>query len=51
VHANNLANADTTGFRADYEVAGSQAVGGYGYDSRHQSRRHGCGVAARGHGA
>ena len=37
VHANNLANADTTGFRADYEVAGTQAVGGYGYDSRHQS--------------
>ena len=37
VHANNLANADTTGFRADYEVAGTQAVPGYGYDSRHQS--------------
>lgn len=37
VHANNLANADTTGFRADYEVAGTQVVPGYGYDSRHQS--------------
>ena len=36
VHANNLANADTKGFRADYEVAGSQAVNGYGYDTRHQ---------------
>lgn len=37
VHANNLANADTQGFRADYEVAGAQRVEGYGYDSRHQS--------------
>lgn len=36
VHANNLANADTQGFRADYEVAGSQAIPGYGYDTRHQ---------------
>ena len=35
VHANNLANADTQGFRADYEVASSQAVEGYGYDARH----------------
>lgn len=37
VHANNLANADTVGFRADYEVAQAQAVDGYGYDTRHQS--------------
>lgn len=37
VHANNLANADTQGFRADYEVAQSQVVPGYGYDTRHQS--------------
>ena len=37
VHANNLANADTQGFRADYEVAAAQAVPGYGYDTRHQS--------------
>ena len=37
VHANNLANADTQGFRADYEVAAAQAVNGYGYDTRHQS--------------
>lgn len=37
VHANNLANADTDGFRADYEVAASQAVPGYGFDTRHQS--------------
>ena len=37
VHANNLANADTAGFRADYEVASAQVVQGYGYDTRHQS--------------
>lgn len=37
VHANNLANADTQGFRADYETAATQAVAGYGYDARHQS--------------
>jgi flagellar basal-body rod protein FlgF len=38
VRANNLANADTTGFRADYEVATSQAVAGQGFDARHMSR-------------
>ena len=38
VHANNLANADTQGFRADYEVAGSQKVPGYGYDANLQSQ-------------
>ena len=37
VHANNLANADTQGFRADYEVAQAQVVPGYGYDTRHQA--------------
>jgi flagellar basal-body rod protein FlgF len=38
VRANNLANADTNGFRADYELATSNVVQGYGYDSRHMSR-------------
>jgi flagellar basal-body rod protein FlgG len=37
VHANNLANLDTPGFRADLELAASQAVNGYGYDTRHLS--------------
>ncbi|MDC7703435.1 flagellar basal body rod protein FlgF [Vogesella indigofera] len=37
VRANNLANADTPGFRADIEVASSQAVPGYGYDARHMT--------------
>lgn len=37
VHANNLANAQTAGFRADLSNAQSAAVSGYGYDSRHQA--------------
>lgn len=37
IRANNLANVDTNGFRADYEVTQSQVVPGYGYDARHQS--------------
>jgi len=35
VHANNLANASTNGFRADLELARSQSVQGYGYSARH----------------
>lgn len=38
VHANNLANLETTGFRADLELAVSQTVPGYGYDTRHMSQ-------------
>jgi flagellar basal-body rod protein FlgF len=39
VHANNLANLDTGGFRADLELARSEPVKtGYGYDDRHMSR-------------
>ena len=38
VRANNLANADTPGFRADIEVASSQVVPGYGYDARQVAR-------------
>jgi flagellar basal-body rod protein FlgF len=38
VHANNLANMETGGFRADLELATSQAVPGYGYDTRHLSQ-------------
>lgn len=37
VHANNLANLDTAGFRADLELATSEAVAGAGYDTRHLS--------------
>lgn len=46
VHANNLANLDTTGFRADLELATSETVPGYGYDSRHMSRLQAEAVAA-----
>jgi flagellar basal-body rod protein FlgF len=35
VHANNLANIDTAGFRASMESAGSAQLGGFGYDDRH----------------
>ncbi|AXA90360.1 flagellar basal-body rod protein FlgF [Massilia sp. YMA4] len=38
VHANNLANADTAGFRANLELATAQAAQGYGYDDRHMSQ-------------
>ena len=38
VRANNLANADTVGFRADMEMSTSQSVQGYGYDDRHMAQ-------------
>lgn len=47
VHANNLANLDTPGFRADLELAQSQAVPGYGYDARHVTRNETSTVATR----
>jgi flagellar basal-body rod protein FlgF len=34
IHANNLANVDTTGFRADFERVSSTALTGDGFDSR-----------------
>jgi flagellar basal-body rod protein FlgF len=34
IHANNLANVDTTGFRADFERVSSTALQGDGFDSR-----------------
>jgi len=37
VHANNLANVNTPGFRADLEIAKAVEVEGYGYDSRHMA--------------
>ncbi|MFS2221037.1 flagellar basal body rod protein FlgF [Pantoea sp. B65] len=36
IHSNNLANANTEGFRADLERASTRRVQGYGYDSRFQ---------------
>ncbi|GGY47782.1 flagellar basal body rod protein FlgF [Pseudoduganella albidiflava] len=37
VHANNLANMDTGGFRANLELATAQKAAGYGYDDRHMA--------------
>lgn len=38
IHANNLANAETTGFRADLEASQTWSVPGQGYDANHMSK-------------
>ncbi|MES2258618.1 MAG: flagellar basal-body rod protein FlgF [Pseudomonadota bacterium] len=38
VHANNMANLDTVGFRANMELTTSRAVPGSGYDARHMAQ-------------
>ncbi|HEY4066972.1 MAG TPA: flagellar basal body rod protein FlgF [Burkholderiaceae bacterium] len=38
VHANNLANLETTGFRSNLELTTSTTVPGYGYDDRHMGK-------------
>lgn len=45
VHANNLANVNTPGFRSDLEMAEAVAVEGYGYDSRHMAQMKNEGVS------
>ncbi|NGZ87392.1 flagellar basal body rod protein FlgF [Duganella aceris] len=47
VHANNLANIDTGGFRANMELSTSQTVNGYGYDDRHLSQLQANSVSTR----
>ncbi|HSD40188.1 MAG TPA: flagellar basal body rod protein FlgF [Rhodocyclaceae bacterium] len=47
VHANNLANMETNGFRADLELATSSTVPGYGYDTRHMSELHANSLSGR----
>ena len=48
IHANNLANLETGGFRADLELATSTAVtSGYGYDARHMSQLQANSIASR----
>jgi flagellar basal-body rod protein FlgF len=47
VHANNLANVETPGFRADLELSSAQAVPGYGYDDRHVTQLHADAVQSR----
>jgi len=45
VRANNLANANTPGFRADLERVQAVAVEGYGYDSRYMALVENAGVS------
>jgi flagellar basal-body rod protein FlgF len=47
VHANNLANMETAGFRANLELASSRALGGYGYDDRHLAVAQGDAISTR----
>jgi flagellar basal-body rod protein FlgF len=47
VHANNLANLDTGGFRANMELSTAQPVNGYGYDDRHMSQLQANSVSTR----
>lgn len=49
VHANNLANAGTTGFRANLEISTAQPLtnSGYGYDSRHMSQMQASAISTR----
>jgi flagellar basal-body rod protein FlgF len=47
VHANNLANMETAGFRANLELSTTAALGGYGYDDRHLARSQSDTIATR----
>ena len=47
VRANNLANVDTVGFRANMELSTAQSVQGYGYDDRHMSQLQANAVSTR----
>lgn len=47
VHANNLANADTPGFRANLELSSSRQVEGAGYAARHLNQLASDAVSAR----
>jgi flagellar basal-body rod protein FlgF len=47
VHANNLANMDTGGFRANMELATAQSLTGSGYDDRHMAQLQANGVLTR----
>ncbi|MEH6437875.1 flagellar basal body rod protein FlgF [Massilia sp. DD77] len=47
VRANNLANADTPGFRANIELASVQGLQGYGYDDVHLSKMEADAVSTR----
>ena len=48
VHANNLANIETSGFRANLEVSTGQSLqNGYGYDDRHMAQTQSSAISTR----
>lgn len=47
VHANNLANIDTSGFRATMALATSAPMPGYGYDDRHGAQMQANSISTR----
>lgn len=49
VHANNLANMETGGFRANLEVSSTQSLSGYGYgyDDRHMTQTQSSAIETR----
>ncbi len=47
VHANNLANMETGGFRANLEISSQQPLSGYGYDDRHMTQMQASSIATR----
>ncbi|WP_312439600.1 flagellar basal-body rod protein FlgF [Janthinobacterium sp.] len=48
VHANNLANIETSGFRANLEVSTAQSLqSGYGYDDRHMTQTQSSAISTR----
>jgi flagellar basal-body rod protein FlgF len=47
VHANNLANMETGGFRANLEISSQQQLSGYGYDDRHMTQMQASSIATR----
>jgi flagellar basal-body rod protein FlgF len=47
VHANNLANMETGGFRANMELSTTHSLSGNGFDDRHQARMQADSIATR----
>lgn len=47
VHANNLANMETGGFRANLEISSQQPLSGYGYDDRLMTQMQASSIATR----
>jgi flagellar basal-body rod protein FlgF len=47
VHANNLANMETAGFRANLELSSTHTLGGSGFDARHLAQMQADAIATR----